>query len=107
MKVLTIGKGLIGDDGKVVTGQTISSLDPDKIVYTGGVPSEEEIVKKWAAKGKREYGSSFKKEPIKEPVKKVTAKETYDDSEPTVDVMFPEEKSDKSKNVNPLFVTYK
>lgn len=73
MKVLTIGKGLVGEDGKPVTGQIISALNPEKLVYTGGVPSEEDQVRRWAKKGNREFSTSAS-------TPKVTKKETPKES---------------------------
>ena len=81
---MTIGKGLIGEDGKVIDGRTISSLDPEKIVYTGGVAEESAQVEKWARKGKREFSTDSTTSSTKSSKK--------DTTEPTVDVLYPETK---------------
>jgi hypothetical protein len=102
MVVLTINKGLLDETGKIVTGQTVSSMSPEKIIYTGGVSEETIKVEKWAKKIGAEFstfGPSIKKEIKIEPVKITN---------PFVEELYPEEELDvpSAEEVKSFSFTY-
>jgi len=93
---LTINKGLVDSQGKVINGMYISNLTPKKIIYTGDDESEIKSIKGWANK----IGATFEqKKATSKPLKKfestskpeqINKDDSTDKTEPTVEELFPE-----------------